>query len=155
GVNKLLVAFDVLAGRDYFLRVAGDGLEAGAYDLEVRTSFAGGFDDAFPVRLSPEGFPSQLGSIVASGAGNAFRFGAPIAGRMTARETATLGSHLDGFLYVFDAGQDLVASDDNSGGALNSLVGFRVVAGATYYVVVSGVGATIGGYSLSLGADDA
>jgi hypothetical protein len=151
GVDKTFLSFDVRVGVDYAVEVAGRPGAVGPYLLTIATNPDGAPADGLPVPLSPEGFGSVLGTIATSSEVNNYKFIAQQSGLMTIRESATAGSSLDGFLYVLDDRQALIASDDNSGGGLDALVHLRVDVGRTYVVQVAGLAATIGAYTLAFG----
>jgi len=66
---------------------------------------------------------------------------------------STVGSNFDTILAVYTgttlAGLTRVASDDDSGGSLTSLVSFAVTTGTTYQIAVDGYGASSGNITLN------
>jgi hypothetical protein len=148
--------FNVVAGQTYFVRAAGFDTYAGAYVLTFRTQpafpsdtdFVNPFASAQPVGLDALGAGTQSGTIEVSGDMDFFSVVATQTGLMSVRQIAASGSSLDSVLRVFDANQQLLATDDDTGGTPNSQVVFNVTAGQTYYVEAAGFGPTIGGYSL-------
>lgn len=101
---------------------------------------------ATAVQLSTAGAGSQAGTIEKAGDVDVFKFVAPTTGTMTITQSATAGSALDSYLYVYRANQTLLARNDDSGGTADSLVTVPVTAGATYYVKAAAYGRSTGAY---------
>jgi hypothetical protein len=114
----------------------------------VSDNYGHTFSQATPVTLAANGSGSISGTIGQGGEIDMFRVVAPLTGQMTIRETAAAGSSLDSYLQVYDAGQRLLARNDDSGGTLNSLVTINVTAGATYYVAAAAYSVSTGAYSV-------
>jgi hypothetical protein len=164
GTFNSLVQFNVLAGQTYYLKAAAYGTSVGAYVLALNIqppSAAPGhsFATAIPLSLSASAPSSQIGSIVAAGDADVYLFVAPASGLLTVRQQAGSGSPLDSYLYAFDGSQPvnnfdglqaLLASNDDSGGTLDSLIQFHVTAGHNYYVRAAGFGTSIGKYVLTI-----
>jgi hypothetical protein len=110
------------------------------------------FAQAAPVSLAGTGSGSQLGRIGQARDVDMFRFVAPVTGQMTITQSAAPGSRLDSYLYVYSAGQQLLAGNDDSGGTLNSRVQINVVAGTSYYVKAAAYGRSTGDYVLQFTA---
>ena len=56
----------------------------------------------------------------------------------------------DTFLNLFDNSSVLVASDDDSGPGLNSLLSYTPVTSGTFYIDAAGFGSTVGDYSITV-----
>lgn len=104
------------------------------------------FDTAQLLTLDAAGAGSVADAVSAPG-GEMRRFTAPATGLITIEQHATNGN-LNSHLFLFDDQHRLVATDDDSGGGLDSLLRFNVVAGRTYFVSSAAVGGTTGGYQL-------
>jgi hypothetical protein len=164
GTYNSLVQFNVAAGQTYFLKAGAYGASTGAYILTLSSapqSSAPGhsFATAIMLAVSSSGPTRQADQIVATGDALVYQFIAPTSGLLTVRQQAASGSPLDSFLYAFDGSQPvnnfdglqaLLASNDDSGGSLDSLVQFNVTAGQTYYLRAAGFGTSIGDYILTL-----
>jgi hypothetical protein len=164
---KILVA----SGNVYYLKASGALNTLGAYSIQVSTARA---DDPLPHsfaaadtawRSSPFMVPADpanatvgpvktmSGLIAYPGDADYIRFVAPVTGSMTVQQVAdaTQASTLDSYLYIYDAKQKLVVSNDNSGATSNPLdsrVQFQVQAGTSYYIKATGFGSSTGAYRL-------
>lgn len=114
--------------------------------------FGNTFAQAALISLSSAGSATQTGRIEQAGDVDMFRFVAPVSGQMTIREVAGAGSMLDPYLYAYNASQQLLAQNDDSGGSTNSQVQISVVAGATYYVKAAAYVQSTGTYSVQFSA---
>jgi formylmethanofuran dehydrogenase subunit C len=154
GSRNSQVALDVVAGQTYYVTAAGhDGTSTGAYVL----GFAPYVDDygnspanAQPETLSASGAGTWTGSVEVGGDTDVFAIMAPFSGALTVTEDAAPGSGLDSLLTVLDADGQQIASNDDSGGSLNSTVSFATVAGQTYYLVAGGSAGSTGGYVIAV-----
>ena len=147
-----LVRLSVTAGQTYYVRASGYGNSTGQYTLTLATDvFGHTFATASPLPLDATGSGRGSGSIGWAGAADVFRIVAPTTGDETLRLDAAEGSTFDGVLQVFDAGGNLIDRDDDGGDGYNSRVDVHLVAGRTYYLKVSGSGASLGGYDLLIG----
>jgi len=109
-------------------------------------------DSAASASVSTWYTSTKYGSIEVSGDVDMFRFVSPVSGWVTVTQNARYGSAVDPHLYVYNAGQSLVAEDDDSGSGLNSRLEIPVTAGAAYYVAATSHGASAGKYTLGLKA---
>ena len=164
GSYNSLVQFNVVAGQTYYLKAGAYGASIGAYvlalNIEPPSSAPGhSFATAIPLTISATLPTRHPGTIVATGDADVYQFVAPASGLLTVTERATLNSPLDSLLYAFDGSQPinnfaglqaLLASNDDSGGTLDSLVQFNVTAGQTYFIRAAGFGTSIGDYILTL-----
>jgi hypothetical protein len=114
--------------------------------LESRTLLSA-FDAANLVTLDAAGAGLVSGAIFSAGNSDTDRFTAPATGLMTIEQRATSGN-LNSHLFLFDDQHRLLAADDDSGGGLDSLLRWNVIAGRTYFVQSAAVGGTTGGYQL-------
>lgn len=115
----------------------------------VTDDFPNTFAAATDIPLS-SGAGSQAGTIDYAADVDMFRVTAAITGFMMVRQDKTALSTLDSYLQVYDSSQSLIQSDDNGGGAGNSLIYFPVTAGQTYYIRSSAAASTSGDYQLSI-----
>jgi hypothetical protein len=164
GTFNSLVQFNVAAGQTYYIKAAAYGASVGAYVVTISTeppSTAPGhsFATATNLAVSSTGPTVHPGTIVAAGDADVYQFVAPASGLLTVTQQAPSGSPLDSYLYAFDGSQpinnfdglqSLLASDDDSGGTLDSLVQFDVTAGQLYYLRAAGFGTSIGAYTLTI-----
>jgi hypothetical protein len=158
GTRDSLIQFNVEQGQVYYLAAAGFGASTGGYKLTIAL---GGGDNGVGhslVSATPVGLPlDQSGRLQAPGDSDFYRFTASQSGTITARlDAAPNGAAdpvLDGFLFVYDASGNEVASDDDGGGGLNSLSRFAVQAGQTYFLRAAGFGTSIGAYHLTAAFD--
>jgi len=143
---ELLERREMLSGNP-----AVTGLSTVVPDLSAAAALTAltGFDQAALVVLSATGSGTRTGSIEQAYGEDFFRFIATVSGRMTLRQSATVGSELDSFLYVYNAGKSLLAQNDDSGATLDSMVQIAVTARQTYYVKAAASGASTGDYKLT------
>lgn len=143
---------DVVAGRTYYVRADAYGSSTGRYQLGISTlvpdDHGNDFNHATQINLSSVGNGIRTGNIEQSGDQDMIRFVATRTGRMTISQSASTGSNLDTYLYVYDANGNMIASDDDSGTGLNSRTQIDVVAGRTYYVRADAYGSSTGAYQL-------
>jgi len=100
------------------------------------------------VTLNDRGGARLRDEILAAGEVRSYTFEATVSGRMTVR-TKRLALGMDTVLAAYDSnGVELAFNDDWRG--LKSRVRFMVQAGETYHIEVSGYGASVGSYRLSL-----
>jgi len=109
------------------------------------------FSQAATIALSGDGSASRSGVIGQRYDVDMFKIVAPVTGRMTIREMQAAGSRLDPYLYVYNSAQRRLASNDDDGQSVNSLVTINVTAGATYYVRAGGYRTSTGAYTLQFG----
>jgi hypothetical protein len=161
GTSKASVTIPVLAGVSYFVKSAAFVNTTGAYSMQISTVASGAtvghtFATATPIVITPD--PTNLGLVTTqkyalgfAGDVDYYSFVAATTGQMTIRQFAdtSLGSKLDSYLYIYDANQNLLWQNDNSGGTLNSQITVSVVAGTTYYAKTTGRDGSIGAYVLS------
>ena len=77
-------------------------------------------------------------------------FTATSSGLAIATMDETTGSFVDPYLYAYNAQDQLLQANDDSGGTLDSLVQFPVVAGETYYLLAAAYGTTTGDYDVQV-----
>lgn len=111
--------------------------------------FGNSLETAATLAVSPFGESYRTGSIETAGDIDLFRFTSPFSGQLRIRLGAIGTRGLDSVLTVLDSSGRLLAADDNSGGARNSLVRVGAVEGATYYLQAGGSGSSVGDYLLS------
>ena len=117
----------------------------------VRDDYGNTFTQATQITLSTSGSGSQSGKIETSGDVDVFKFVATATGTVTIQQSATTGSRLDSYVYVYNAKQQLLAgNDDVSRGNLNSQVQINVVAGATYYIKAAAYRSSTGAYAVQI-----
>ncbi|MCI0460632.1 MAG: PPC domain-containing protein, partial [Gemmataceae bacterium] len=163
------VQMAVVAGQTYYVRAAAapntlfeaaagasPGSPTGGYRLTFAPGFATEFGTARRITLTPDGSATQVGTIEVAGGVNVFQFVAPFTGPLLiGQEVTVVTSSLNSFLSVFDEGRTLLATDDNSGGAGNSLVRLEVVQGRTYFLQAAASpqareGAKTGSFTLAI-----
>jgi hypothetical protein len=156
-----LVIVPVIAGQTYYVQagLAPGVALTGGYLLTFAPHDVGdNFTTARPIPLAADGSGSQAGAIAMPGETDFFQLLAPLTGRLLVEQAAAAPGNLDSFLKVYDSTQTVIAQDDNSGGGLDSLVSFLVVAGQTYYLqagaapLPSSSGAPTGHYVLTIAA---
>jgi hypothetical protein len=131
--------FDVREGQTYFVQVAGFRASTGEYQLTFATEVQQGpFPGAVYVPLDDAGQGTVLGTIALPGMGDPYYIVPPVTGRMTLTQRALSGSYLDSHLSVQDATGILLASDDDSGGGLDSRLVLYVLAGEPSLVRAAG-----------------
>jgi hypothetical protein len=148
GTRDSLVRVGVLAGQTYHVQAGGYDASTGAYRLELRTAASAPFpaDLAGAADLPPSGF---TGSIVQAGDEVYFRFVATSTGRLAFVLVPDEG--LDAQLTASDASGQVLALGASSPTLPHALVRFDTVVGQTYYLRLSGAGATVGPYTLLWG----
>ena len=62
-----------------------------------------------------------------------------------------IGNELDPYLVLRDANGQTLAEDDDGGGDLNSLLRYVMTGDETYTIVATGLGDSVGGYTLRVG----
>jgi hypothetical protein len=125
----------------------------GAYGPSIgRTSddFGNTFAAATELPLTSTGSANQTGKIEQALDVDMFKVVATVSGEMTIQELAASGSRLDPYLYVYDANQQLIAQDDDSGAGYNSQVTINVTAGQTYYIKAAGYGRSHDAYRIQM-----
>ncbi len=164
------VTVPVVQGTWYYVQAAAFGSTTGAYLLKFSTLHAPNpavpgvghtFATATPVLITPDPanagtVTTQTGTIGFSGDVDYYSFVAATTGQMTIRQNADTasGSTLDSHLYIYNANQQLIWQNDDSGigpnGTVskNSLVSIPVAAGMTYYAEAAGHDASTGNYDL-------
>lgn len=128
------------------------------FDVGGADDVPGAFVEALPIALSASGtsatFELELAGCIETGGDlDTFRLVSPFSGRLIIAQSASFGSSLDSLVRVYSASQAQIASDDDSGGSLNSLTQIAVVEGETYFVQAGAYGFSVGNYNLSLHQD--
>ena len=156
GYNSL-VRLNVIAGRTYVIEAAGLGDSVGSFLLllGLDTSAASQpledtFGDAVPLGLGRNGTGQVIGTIAQPADPTMYDFTATSGGLATATMDEAAGSFVDPYLYAYNAQGQLLQADDDSGGTLNSLIQFPVVAGETYYLLAAAYGTTTGAYVVNV-----
>ena len=154
GGTGVRLVFAATEGQVYNIRAGAQGAQTGGYVLSIAPAQpAGSAAVASSVDLSAAGFAQLSGAIGLPGSSDLYRFVAPVSGLMAISQQAADGTSLDSVLSVYDASQTLIATDDDGGGGLNSLVKFAVTAGQTYFVRAAGHGPSTGLYTLTIATD--
>ena len=156
GTLNSRVTLNVVAGTTYYVKAAAYNRSTGAYVVQFASNGTALTSDDFgntfaqATALSPfsEGAAKQSGKIDQAGDADMFKIVAPVTGTMTLSESAAAGSQLDSYLYIYDANQNPLARNDDSGGTLNSSLTLEVVAGTTYYIKAGAYGTSTGAYTL-------
>ena len=148
------VVVNVTANAAYYVKAAAYGAATGKYVVAFSTSatmadVSGTFAQAATINLAANGSGSRTSRIDRPGDVDAFRFVAPVTGRMTITQSAGATSALDSYLSAYDGNQALLAeNDDAGGGSQNSRVEINVTAGTTYFVTAAAYSASTGAYVL-------
>lgn len=161
GTNSMLT-IQVVAGQSYFVQAGAFSTSTGAYDLRLRADEAPNvpqISQAVAIALDANNGGQQLGAIQVAGDVDVYKIVASTSSIITIRQEATAGSNLDSVLSVFNASGSLLASNDDSGGSLNSEIQLLVAAGQTYLVQAGAYSSSTGNYRLTftgtpLAADD-
>jgi hypothetical protein len=162
GTRDSLVRFDAIGGQAYYIRAGAfggfndSGPNVGRYVITVdesAPSAAAGvghsFADATPIAPPATGVLALPGQVLGPGVADFYRFVAPATGVLTARMAAPPGG-LDSVLTIFDGARGLLATDDDGGGALDSLIRLDVQEGQAFFLRAAGFGTSVGGYLLTL-----
>ncbi|MBN1943093.1 MAG: hypothetical protein JW849_07340 [Phycisphaerae bacterium] len=146
-------SFRVAAGRTYYVRAASLSPGRGDYTLsfDMRVDDHGN-DRAGATQLTVvPGTPTAVSGVIDYAYDlDFFVFTAAQSGGMDVTMEASAGSRLDTYLTIRNAAGTVVASNDDSGGTLNSAVSFYVEAGRTYYVQAHAYSYSQGAYNLEL-----
>jgi hypothetical protein len=148
------VQFDAAAGQTYYFVATGFEEGVGQYALTVLPTDQGNLlSDAQPLPVDATGAGNAFGTIGVPSGRQMYAFTAPVTGRVIVQENATSSSPLDPVLTAYDAAGNQIAFNDDANPNskppdLNSLVGFKVIAGQTYYLAAAGYGMTTGSYRL-------
>jgi Zn-dependent metalloprotease len=132
--------------RHYFLGASGSGTN---YDLRVTGSGSSG-PDAYEGSSGPDAYEddddyTQANAIATDGSGQTHNFHDAgdqdwvyfaSSGNTCIIETFNLGSWSDTYMYLYDAGLNELASDDDGGNGLASRIVWPVTSSGTYYVMV-------------------
>ena len=138
--------------QELYIRARGFGLSTGAYTL--RLEFAAddhpNTQDADPLQTLTPGNTGVVhfdAVINVPGDVDVFRFTADQSTLVRLRQTATSG--VDPLLRVYNAEGELIAENDDSGNALNSLVEVEYVVGTELFVIAGAYGISSGAYTVS------
>jgi hypothetical protein len=104
--------------------------------------------EATPIALAARGPTTQTGVIGESRDVDVFSFVAKKKGKTTITQSSSGG--LDSYLIVYDANQQEIARDDDSGPNLDSRVRIKVQSGQTYYVSAGGFDTDTGPYQITI-----
>jgi hypothetical protein len=165
GTYNSLVQFNVAAGQVYYLKAAAYRVSIGAYVLKLmseppNSALPGhSFATATQLKVPATGPTVVNGQIASAGEADVYEFVAPASGLVTVTQDAAPNNPLDSYLYAYDGSQgvnnfdglqDLIASDDDSGGTLNSLIQFDVTQGNPYFLRAAAFGTSVGNYILTI-----
>jgi serralysin len=149
-VNIASGAFEDAAGNDYA------GL-AGTTDYNFTVTAAVADDHAWGVATTgtvPVGGAAATGTIETEGDQDLFRVTLAAGTSYLFNLKRTAGGLDDPYLYLYDTGFKLVASDDDGSGTLDARIAYTAASSGTYYLGSSDTGTGTGGYSLSAAISD-
>ncbi|MFW6153980.1 MAG: C2 family cysteine protease [Planctomycetota bacterium] len=157
GDSTVDLAFDVEAGRTYYVRITGDAATTGPYAVLVDTVGPPDVDDAtvepVHVEVDPDATATVEGLITGSTDCGLYSFVVPADGRFILEMDATDGT-LDPVLELYDTyGRRRRWNNNRSRANHNSVIRLRARAGTMFYVKAGGDGATTGSYTLRLASD--
>ncbi len=115
----------------------------------VRDDYGNTFTQATQVSLATKGAGTQSGRVERAGDVDMFKIVATVSGKMAITQSASAGSRLDSYLYIYDATGKLLARNDDDGATLNSRVEISAVAGTTYYVKAAAYQRSTGAYTVA------
>ena len=115
----------------------------------VRDDYGNTFAQATQVSLATKGAGTQSGRVERAGDVDMFKIVATVSGKMAITQSASAGSRLDSYLYIYDATGKLLARNDDDGATLNSRVEISAVAGTTYYVKAAAYQRSTGAYTVA------
>ena len=147
-----------LPAGDYFVAVRGTNGSTGSYRLGVRHNGVSGVPDdhgdtfvsATGLLLNPQPNTTFVNASAEIGSDrDTFMFTALATGRMVVRSRA-LNGDLNTVLRSYNEDRELLDSNNNFQGSLDSRLSFDVVAGERYFVRLTTVRETTGDYRLSL-----
>ena len=152
--------FNASAGQVYYFQIAADPSASSSADLPYYDPEVGQYQLTYgmvtPLTVSAAaGDQVFSGDLLTSGASDVYSFVASSNTTATFRQVAAPGSGLNSFLRLLDASGNSIASNDDSGGTLNSTMMPALTQGQTYYLVASSSpaaapGADTGAYRLHL-----
>ena len=143
---------------EYFVVVSGAGATTGSYRVTVRhNGDVGGVDDhgdsfgaATQLPLAPFPETTHISAIAERGNDrDMFRFTATSTGNMVIR-TRALSGDLNTVLRGYDGDRNLIDSNNNFNGSLDSRIVMNVTQGEDYFVRLTTVRETSGSYRISL-----
>ena len=156
--NDSQIVLQNLRDGQYFVVISGTEGSTGSYRVTVRhNGDVGGVDDhgdsfgdASQFPLSPAPDTTHISAIAERGNDrDMFRFTANSTGNMVIR-TRALSGDINTVLRGYDENQNLLDSNNNFNGSLDSRIVLNVIEGEDYFVRVSTVRDTSGAYRLSL-----
>ena len=104
-------------------------------DTSQKQPLSNTFGDAVPLGLAADGTGDDPSTIALRADTTMYVFTATSGGLAIATMDETTGSFVDPYLYAYNTQDQLLQANDDSGGTLDSLVQFPVVAGETYYLL--------------------
>ncbi len=145
-VKDSSLTYVVHAGETYYVVSSGFRSSTGGYSLSI--SLPTVVDLNVLVAFQP---PIQSsGTIEVAGDHDAFQFVAASSGLTVIQLDAANSNSLDTLVTLLDSDGPVIESDDDNGLGLNSYLTYSLTAGRTYYIDASGVGASMGDYTLLL-----
>lgn len=139
-------------------------LSTGGYDLEITTSAESSTSFANPVLLQSDSSDRSSSTYGVDNPGDLYYYSltAQRSGNLTISVTndQSAANPLNPTLAVYDSSENLLASNDDFGGTVNSLVTVPVTTGQSYFIVASGVSGlptdpgTVGVFTVTTSHDD-
>jgi hypothetical protein len=150
-----LISFSAATGGTYFLGVrhySGSGTGNYTVSAAINDDYANTVATTGTVAVN--GGPAS-GGIETSGDQDWFRvtLNAGVSYQLRLNG-ATTGGLSDPYLRLYDSGGTLIASDDDSGEGLNSLINYTPASSATYYLGAAGYGSNTGQYTIAAEVPD-
>ena len=134
------VKLNLREGATVYVQVSGYRGSVGAYSVRINSQPADDRGNTMAAasrwRLSGTGSGALSGVVNYAGDVDFLSVVAPVSGRMQVSMVPYWSAQTDGELAVYNSSGTLIASDDNSGGGKNPLLGFDVQAGQTYFLKV-------------------
>ena len=148
------LTFAVARGETYFVEARGAGSTVGEYFLSLNLipEIGDTLATAFDLGLLTDTQPLEVSSAIDQAFDrDVFQFQADVSGFTRVSLSADFGSTVDTLVTVLDSFGNVIASNDDSDiSTTDSSLAFVTERGEDYFVVIRGVGTTVGEYQLRL-----